>query len=244
MNRTRLARNLRFAAVPLVLAGLAACAQPFRADVKRFEAALPVPQGQTFAVVADDPALAGGLEFAQYARFVADEMARLGYRQAEPENAQLLVRFDYDIEDGRTIVRQTGFADPFYDPWIGYRPFYAGRGFYGRGFYGRGFGGRGFGGRSWGYGFHDPFFFGGGSFGPRIRSHTVYPSEITLKIDEAATGQRLFEGEAEAISRSDNLSYLVPNLVDAMFTGFPGNSGETVRISIAPEDQVVRRERD
>jgi len=29
----------------------------------------------------------------------------------------------------------------------------------------------------------------------------------------------------------------VPNLVDAMFTGFPGNSGETVRISIKPEDQ-------
>ena len=34
-----------------------------------------------------------------------------------------------------------------------------------------------------------------------------------------------------------------PNLVDAMFTGFPGNSGETVRISIAPEDQSVRRNR-
>ena len=28
---------------------------------------------------------------------------------------------------------------------------------------------------------------------------------------------------------------LVPNLVEAMFTGFPGNSGETVRISVAPE---------
>jgi len=27
----------------------------------------------------------------------------------------------------------------------------------------------------------------------------------------------------------------VPNLVEAMFTGFPGNSGETVRISVAPE---------
>ena len=28
---------------------------------------------------------------------------------------------------------------------------------------------------------------------------------------------------------------LVPNLVEAMFTDFPGNSGETVRISVAPE---------
>ena len=31
------------------------------------------------------------------------------------------------------------------------------------------------------------------------------------------------------------LGYLVPNLVEAMFTDFPGNSGETVRISVAPE---------
>ena len=37
------------------------------------------------------------------------------------------------------------------------------------------------------------------------------------------------------MSRSDDLTYLVPNLVEAIFTGFPGNSGETVRISVAPE---------
>ncbi|MEY2943252.1 MAG: hypothetical protein RLY97_1266, partial [Pseudomonadota bacterium] len=28
------------------------------------------------------------------------------------------------------------------------------------------------------------------------------------------------------------------NLVEALFTGFPGNSGETVRISVAPEKKV------
>jgi hypothetical protein len=27
----------------------------------------------------------------------------------------------------------------------------------------------------------------------------------------------------------------VPNLIEAMFTGFPGNSGETVRITVMPE---------
>jgi hypothetical protein len=45
----------------------------------------------------------------------------------------------------------------------------------------------------------------------------------------------VFEGKAEAKSRSNRLPYLVPNLVAAMFTGFPGNNGETVRISVAPE---------
>jgi hypothetical protein len=56
---------------------------------------------------------------------------------------------------------------------------------------------------------------------------------MTRNID----GKRLFEGKAEAKSRSNKLPHLVPNLVEAMFTGFPGNSGETVRISVAPEEK-------
>ena len=62
-----------------------------------------------------------------------------------------------------------------------------------------------------------------------------------MKIDRASDGQRLFEGKAQAMSTSNRLQYLVPNLVEAMFTDFPGNSGETVRISIKPEEKVVRR---
>src|SRR3546814_14042262 len=46
---------------------------------------------------------------------------------------------------------------------------------------------------------------------------------------------------SQAVSTSNRLQYLVPNLVDAMFTGFPGNTGETVRISIKPEDQKVKK---
>ena len=56
--------------------GLAACAPSFNADVSRFQAQLPAPQGQSFAVVAEDPALAGGLEFALDADLVAAEMAK------------------------------------------------------------------------------------------------------------------------------------------------------------------------
>ena len=62
-----------------------------------------------------------------------------------------------------------------------------------------------------------------------------------MKIDNQATGQRLFEGKAQALSTSNRLQYLVPNLVEAMFTDFPGNSGETTRISVAPENMPVTR---
>lgn len=225
--------GLKLAVVSLALAALAACASPFRADVSRFQSQLPAPSGQTFTVVADDPALAGGIEFRSYAQHVADNMAALGYTPVnDPGDAQLLVRFDYGVDNGRERVRSTGFGyrDPFYSSWYGYRPvFYRGRD----------------GGvrvtyvpyRTWGWGWDDSFFGGGRD----VYSYTIYTSGIELKIDRKSDGQRLFEGEAEAVSTSNRLQYLVPNLVEAMFTGFPGNSGETVRISIAPEDQPVQR---
>ena len=108
-------RKLKLASVPVILAGLAACATPFKADVSRFQTQLPAPQGETYFVVADDPALAGGLEFAQYADLVEAQMSSLGYAQAaSPEDASLLVRFDYEVDKGRERVRSTGFSDPFY----------------------------------------------------------------------------------------------------------------------------------
>jgi len=215
-------RVAKLAAAPLLLAGLAACATPFKADVSRYQAQLPAPQGQTFAVVAENPELAGGLEFAQYADFVDAQMTKLGYTEAaSPGEADLLVQFDYGVDTGREKVTTTGFSrDPFWSPWYGSR-----FGYYGYSPYYRH--------SAWGYGWYDPFF----DNGPDVRSYTVYTSGIDLKIDRRADGQRLFEGKAEAVSRSNRLQYLVPNLIDAMFTDFPGNSGETLRISIAPEDR-------
>jgi hypothetical protein len=207
----------RLALPAALLIGLSACATPFKADVSRFTAPLPAPQGQSFAVVAEDPKLAGGLEFATYASNVAAELEQLGYtRAASPETADMLVRFDYRVDNGREKVRTDYSGAAGFGPW---------------GRWGRwgGWGG------AWGFGFNDPFF-----GGPEVRSYTVYTSAIDVKIDRRADGQRMFEGKAEAVSRSNRLPRLVPNLVDAMFTGFPGNSGETLRITIRDEEKTVR----
>ena len=217
----RPARRIMMAAAPLLLAALAACSTPFKADVSRFQSQLPAPQGQTFAVVADDPKLSGGLEFSQYADMVDAQMTKLGYVETTPDKANLLVRFDYGIDQGREKVRTTGYRDPFYSSWYGYRPYWGYHGYYSR---------------PWGYGWYDPWF-----DQPEVTSYTVYTSGIDLKIDRAADGTRLFEGKAEALSTSNRLQYLVPNLVEAMFTDFPGNSGETLRISIAPEKTTVKK---
>ena len=245
-------RRLGLIAAPLLLAGLAACATPFNADVKRFSSAMPAPTGQTFAVVAEDPRDSGGLEFSQYADLVAAQMSRIGYVRTDPSQAAMIVRLDYGVDQGRDRVRSTGFGgDPFFSPWYGNQFGYGGgyNRFGGFGGYGGGFGGRGYynpyysrGG--WGYGWQDPFFFGSG-YGD-VDVVTVYTSELDLKIDGKADGRRLFEGKAQAASRSNRLGYLIPNLVEAMFTDFPGHNGDTLRISIAPEDgkKTVRPVRD
>lgn len=220
---TAVGRSLKLAAIPLVLASLSACATGFDANVKRFQSQMPPPSGQTFAVVADDPALSGGLEFAQYARLVEAQMARIGYVPTDPAHAAMLVRFDYGVDGGRERIRSTGMRDPFWGPWYGYHGF----GGYGGGWYGRPYRMGPYGG--WGFGWYDPWFDNG------VESYTVYTSGISVKIDRKGDGARLFEGKAEAVSSSNRLSYLVPNLVEAMFTGFPGHSGETVRITVAPE---------
>jgi len=214
-------RQVRTAAAVLLLFGLAACTSAFNANVSRFQSQLPAPAAQTFAIVADDPALSGGLEFGQYARLLEAKLAQQGYTAvADPTQATLIARFDYGVDNGRERVRTTGFRDPFWGSWYGYGRF----GYWGPYRHG-----------PWGFGWYDPWFDSG------YESYTVYTSGISLKIDRRADGQRLFEGKAEAVSASNRLSYLVPNLIEAMFTGFPGNSGETIRISVAPEKQAPRR---
>lgn len=220
------ARPLFIALAASATLALSACAAPgFRADVARFQSQLPIPQGQSFRIVAADPALAGGIEFGQYANMVTGELARLGYRPAAPgEPAELTVAMRYDIDKGQERIRQTA---GFYDPWLG------GYHGWGRGFY-RPVIVRGPGGRRFVYGWHDPFLFGGFGSYDRLESYRVFTSGMTLTIDRSADGARLFEGRAEAQSRDNDLTQIVPNLVAAMFTNFPGNSGEKVRITVAP----------
>jgi hypothetical protein len=220
-------KSLAKLAAPLALLALGACAAPFRADVSRFQA-LPVPAGQTFVVQAADTRNQGGLEFSQYAALVAQRLTAQGYRPVEsPRDAALVVTIGYGVDQGKEkIVSRPGFGG---FGGLGYGGRYGRYGGFGYPFgYGRfGYGGFGYPGYAWGW--NDPFW-----GGTEIDSYTYFTSFLEMRISRTADGQRLFEGRARARSRDDSLPHLVPNLVDAMFTGFPGNSGEDVRITIPP----------
>lgn len=211
-------------AAPAALLALSACATGFPAQVSRFQA-MPAPQGQSFVVQAADPDKRGSLEFHQYAELVERHLIGQGYSEAaSPDTATFVVELDYGVDHGREKV--VARPDPF-GPWgwgFGYRPYYSRFGYFGRSrhpFY---------------WGWHDPFWYSPvGHRGYDIDSYTVYTSYLDMEIRRTADGQHLFEGLAQARSRSDDLPVLVPNLIEAMFTGFPGNSGETVRITVMPE---------
>ena len=198
------------------LALTAACTTPFKADVSRFQN-LPAPAGETFAIVPEEQEDANSLEFENYARYVAQELREEGYNQvAAPSQATLIVSLDYGIGDPREKLAsrpstRLGFGYGY--PWAGY----------------------------YGYGyrhpiFYDPFFYGyGGLRDSDVYSYTVYPTFLEMDI-RRPDGEPVFEGRAVTTTRDNNLPEIVPNLVEAMFTDFPGMSGRTVTVKV-PRDR-------
>ena len=212
-----------FRLLPIALLTLlAACASTFPAQVARFQQ-LPAPTGQTFVVQPRDASKAGSLEFATYANLVRERLVAQGYQPAaDPQAATLLVKLDYGVSNGREkVATRPGFGPRFgYGGFYGY-PYYLRSRYYRPYFYGS---------------FYDPFW-GGGFDQPEVYSYTVYNSFVDMKIARAGSNESVFEGRAEANTRSDDLTRLVPNLVTAMFTNFPGRSGERVRVNVPLDDR-------
>jgi len=195
--------------------GLSACAEQLNTTVSRYQA-MPAPQGQTFFVVpAGGMANNGGLEFQHYAVMVAQQLQARGFQPASSaQSANMIVQFGYGVDHGQTRIVE----EPFYGSRLGYGGFGWGSPFHHSRF---GWGG----GFAWGW--DDPFWYGGG-----IDSYVEYHSQIDLHIRASGTNAPLFDGRAQARSETNRLDVVVPSLVEAMFSGFPGRSGEVIKITI------------
>jgi hypothetical protein len=209
----RMSKFTAAAMLGVAAVALSACAQTLNTTVSRYQA-MPAPQGQTFVVVPGEGMAAnGGLEFERYAAIVAQQLAARGYTPAaNPQSANMIVQFGYGVDHGQTRI----VSDPF-GPGYGYDPFWGG----------------GFGGRRFGY--FSPFYYGWDDafgYGRGIDSYIEYHGEVDLHVRAAGTNQPLFDGRAQARSQSNRLDLVVPSLVEAMFAGFPGRNGETIKITI------------
>ena len=195
--------------------GLSACASSITSTVSRYQA-MPAAQGQTFFVVpGGGMATNGGLEFQRYAGIVAQQLQARGYAPAaSAQSATMHVQLGYGIDQGQ--VRYV--EDPFYRSRFGYG--------YGSPFFYPRFGYR----SRFSYGWDDPFWYGG--YGGGVDSYVEYHSQIDLHIRARGSNAPLFDGRAQARSQTNRLDVVIPSMVEAMFSGFPGRSGETVKITI------------
>lgn len=209
-----------------VLVGLlASCTQSIRSNVSRFHQ-LPQPNGEKIAIVPMDPSYNGSLEFANYAALVGNELGRFGYSPANGEEPDLIVELEFGVDDGQRITRvspsMTGFGyyggyyGRYYRPWYGYySPYYYRSAFYHSGYWGDPFG-------------HYPL-----GMSPSVRTYTNYTRYLKMVIKPNKEGSlNLYEGEVKSTGRNNKLHEVMPYMVQAFFTNFPGESGASERVSV------------
>ncbi len=207
---------------------LASCTQSIRSSVSRFHQ-LPQPNGEKIAIVPMDPAYNGSLEFANYAALVGNELGRFGYVPANGQELDLIVELEFGVDDGKQVTRVSpsmvgmgyyggyygGYYSRFYRPWYGYYSPY----FYRSSFYHPAY---------W-----DPFGYYPLGMAPSVRTYTNYTRHLKMVIKPNRDGAlNLYEGEVQSVGRNSNLHEVMPYMVQAFFTNFPGESGSSERISV------------
>ena len=190
-------------ALAAVALALSACASTADADVTRFHLGQPVTR-TTIAVISQQAGAAGSLEFRAYADAVAAELAALGFKPVDA-----VAQADLSgVVEFRQDVRTGGSRGSGFSVGIG-----------------GGTSGRGVG-------------IGGGVTIPigKAKPSDIAVSTLSLQIKRRADGSVIWEGRAvsETLSSSSAASpgIIAPKLAAALLSGFPGASGQTVRVKL------------
>jgi hypothetical protein len=189
----------------VLMAGLlGACAGP---DQMRSEVTrfhqLPVPAGPVAVVPADQHNM-GSIEFNRYAQQVASRLAAVGFPPPSGGEPDYIAEFDYSQQP--VAVDDAGSGP--------YLSFGMGSGSYGNH-------------SAVGVGVSTGFDLSG-----RDRGETAMRT-VTLVIERRADGSRVFEGRVQSIGPAANFPSVIPYMLDAMFSNFPGESGRTIVVNSA-----------
>lgn len=200
----------------MLVAILAACApRTVPSEVTRFSAAPNGPQPGTFTIYPVGEQR-GSLEFQSYAELVADELARRGFRPVAADAAaaaDYAVFLSWGVGEATTEFRAAPATV--------------------------------FGGTSV-YGSHTGFGIGMG-FPLGTPTHVEATSTRTkwlrvvmrpggagadASLDALHQAPNVFEGRAIITGASASIQPVMPYLVEALFTNFPGRSGQTERVRV------------
>jgi len=209
------------AALVLALFVVGGCTDPrFVTDVTQFH---DWPQRETehrFVVLARDKAKGETLEFASYARQLVAELAKRGFRQAKNiEQSDIVVLFDYSVD--------AGTVESYPVPVYGYYPDQY------RLVHGMTRDGKPFSAHVYHSGSYEPI-------GYTQETRTIYKRDLIIDIVAAKPWRRgktvkRYEGRVISVGSEQQLVNIVPRMIEALFTDFPGQSGKTRTIVLSPK---------
>jgi hypothetical protein len=177
-------------------------------NVTRFNSLQPAAP-HSFTILPDE-AQRGSLEFQSYAELVARQLESYGWQPVAPvagtPPADTVVQIHWGVGEPRTVTWQSPSSV---------------------------YGGMGWGGSPWygGGGFYDPFPYW------ETQSQTYFKRWVAVDVVEGAPWRRgerikLFEGRAVNESTHTEIAPVMPALVKALFTNFPGANGSTVEVKV------------
>jgi Domain of unknown function (DUF4136) len=207
-------RNLIVAIVMLALTG---CTM-VKARVSSFHNLPAQPSGLTFAGIPYQWQN-GSLEFQTYANILATELQSKGFVVVPLDQAQFVVFLAYAIDSGRQvsysypIIGQTGVFSSYTSGTV---QTYGNTGSYS------------------GTTTYNPTY---GVVGMGQGSRTEYTSGVHLDVldkSALAAGQisKVYEGEVVSSGSTGQLPAVMPTLLKALFTDFPGKSGQSKTVTL------------
>lgn len=218
----------RYSILPslLLVLAISSCAV-FKSQVVRFHDLTPQDRGKSF-IVMPYKEQEGSLEFRQYAATVSEQMEKQGFVAAENVvEADYAVFMNYSISDGRTVADRT----PIYGQTGGGTTYHSGTisSYSGEG--------STYGSYS-GTSYSTPSF---GVVGSVDTSYTLYTRALHLNIVDIrkTTPEKthtVFEAKVTSSGNKGTFAAVADCIIQAVFTDFPGKSGETSAVNIDGSD--------
>jgi heme exporter protein D len=227
MIRSRqLLRPLLLVLLGALVAATSGCASYLSAQVTSFHQANGNRLAGRSFVITPTREQAESLEYRAYADLVRDALVRQGLVASTPADAALEVTIRYAIDGGRAVT----YGYPTYG-YAGYGP-------------------------AWGWG---PYYYPGGyvpymwpstypmSYGVVGASYVqalLYRRELRVEITErraagdAGAGGRVFEGTVVSEGESASIAPVMPAMVRALFSDFPGPNGVSRLVQVQLGDAL------